>query len=271
MNAPKAAAERPVEDLGEAEAAPSWSVLPREIAAHDARYYREDAPTISDAEYDALRRRNGAIEARFPELIREDSPSARVGAAGLGEIRQVRHALPMLSLDNAFADEDVVDFAKRVRRFLRLAEDAPLAITAEPKIDGLSLSLRYEGGGSSRPRPAATAASARTSPRNARTIDDIPNRLKGRAPEVFEVRGEVYMSHADFAALNARQAETGGRSSPIRATRRRVRCASSTPPSPAPAAAVLRLCLGRGRRGAGRDADRGGRGARPAAAFRSTR
>ena len=210
MSAAKAAAERPVEDLDEAEASAELERLAREIAAHDARYYREDAPTVSDAEYDALRRRNGAIEVRFPELIREDSPSAKVGAEVSERFGKIRHALPMLSLDNAFSDEDVVDFAKRVRRFLRLAEDAPLAITAEPKIDGLSLSLRYEGGELVSAASRGDGTTGEDVTRNARTIDDIPNRLKGRAPGVFEVRGEVYMSHAAFAALNARQAETGG-------------------------------------------------------------
>lgn len=199
--------DKSVDDLGEQEAASELERLAREIAEHDGRYYREDAPTISDADYDALRRRNDAIEARFPELIRLDSPSRRVGSDVSEKFEKIRHALPMLSLDNAFSDEDVADFAKRVRRFLKLAEDAPLAITAEPKIDGLSLSLRYENGELVSAATRGDGTTGEDVTRNARTIDDIPNRLVGRAPDIFEVRGEVYMSHAAFAALNDRQAE----------------------------------------------------------------
>ncbi|HEY9058697.1 MAG TPA: NAD-dependent DNA ligase LigA [Aurantimonas sp.] len=201
--------DKPVEDLGEQEAASELERLAREIAEHDRRYYREDAPAVSDAAYDALRRRNDAIEARFPELIRSDSPSRRVGSEVSEKFEKIRHAVPMLSLDNAFSDEDVADFARRVRRFLKLAEDAPLAITAEPKIDGLSLSLRYEKGELVAAATRGDGTTGEDVTRNARTIDDIPNRLKGDAPAVFEVRGEVYMSHAAFAALNARQAGEG--------------------------------------------------------------
>ncbi|MCE7026841.1 NAD-dependent DNA ligase LigA [Jiella avicenniae] len=199
-------AERPVEDLNEAEAAAELERLAAEIAEHDRRYHGNDAPTISDAAYDALRRRNAAIERRFPALVREDSPSVRVGAAPSSKFAKVTHAIPMLSLDNAFSDEDVEDFAKRVRRFLKLADDAPLAITAEPKIDGLSLSLRYADGRlvSAATRGDGTVGEDVTA--NALTIDDIPHRLSGIRPAVFEVRGEVYMSHADFAALNERLA-----------------------------------------------------------------
>lgn len=199
-------AERPVEELNEAEATEELQRLAAEIAAHDRRYHGNDAPTISDAAYDALRRRNGAIERRFPALVREDSPSVRVGAAPSAKFVKITHAVPMLSLDNAFSDEDVEDFAKRVRRFLKLADDAPLAITAEPKIDGLSLSLRYEDGRlvSAATRGDGTVGEDVTA--NALTIDDIPHRLSGIRPAVFEVRGEVYMSHADFAALNERLA-----------------------------------------------------------------
>ncbi|ORE97910.1 NAD-dependent DNA ligase LigA [Aurantimonas sp. 22II-16-19i] len=199
-------AERPVEALSEAEAAEELKRLAAEIAGHDRRYHENDAPTISDAAYDALRRRNGAIERRFPGLVREDSPSIRVGAAPSAKFAKVTHAIPMLSLDNAFSDDDVEDFAKRVRRFLKLADDAPLAITAEPKIDGLSLSLRYEDGRlvSAATRGDGTVGEDVTA--NALTIEDIPHRLSGIRPAVFEVRGEVYMSHADFAALNERLA-----------------------------------------------------------------
>ena len=201
--------DKAVETLDRDEAAAELERLAGEIAEHDRAYYREDAPTVSDAEYDALRRRNAAIEARFPELIRVDSPSARVGTEVSEKFGKIRHAVPMLSLDNAFSDEDVADFAKRVRRFLKLDDDAPLAITAEPKIDGLSLSLRYEKGELVSAATRGDGATGEDVTRNARTIDDIPNRLKGRAPEVFEVRGEVYMSHAAFTDLNARQAEEG--------------------------------------------------------------
>ncbi|MDE0924458.1 NAD-dependent DNA ligase LigA [Aurantimonas coralicida] len=201
--------DKAVETLDRDEAAAELERLAGEIAEHDRAYYREDAPTVTDAEYDALRRRNAAIEARFPELIREDSPSARVGTEVSEKFGKIRHAVPMLSLDNAFSDEDVADFAKRVRRFLKLDDDAPLAITAEPKIDGLSLSLRYEKGELVSAATRGDGATGEDVTRNARTIDDIPNRLKGKAPEVFEVRGEVYMSHAAFTDLNARQAEEG--------------------------------------------------------------
>jgi DNA ligase (NAD+) len=198
-----------IEDLTLEEAAAELEKLAKEIARHDRRYYQEDAPEVTDAEYDALRRRNAAIEQRFPDLIRADSPSLRVGAEVSEKFAKITHALPMLSLDNAFSDEDVEDFAARVRRFLKLSEDAPLAITAEPKIDGLSLSLRYEGG---KLVSAATRGDGTTGEDvtlNARTIKDIPVTLKGNAPDIFEVRGEVYMTHADFAALNERQTEAG--------------------------------------------------------------
>ncbi|TIQ86171.1 MAG: NAD-dependent DNA ligase LigA, partial [Mesorhizobium sp.] len=139
-------AEKPVDSLSESEAASELKRLAAEIAEHDRRYHTEDAPVITDAEYDALTQRNLAIEQRFPALVREDSPSRKVGAAVSEKFRKIVHAVPMLSLDNAFADADVIDFVGRIRRFLRLGADAPLAMTAEPKIDGLSLSLRYEAG-----------------------------------------------------------------------------------------------------------------------------
>ncbi len=198
--------EKSVEDLDQAEASGELERLALEMAEHDRRYYADDAPSVSDAEYDRLRRRNGAIERLFPHLVRDDSPSRKVGAAPSVRFAKIRHALPMLSLDNAFTDEDVEDFARRVRRFLELAEDAPLAITAEPKIDGLSLSLRYED---NRLVSAATRGDGSVGEdvtANALTIADIPHRLHGKRMSVFEVRGEVYMTHADFAALNARLA-----------------------------------------------------------------
>ncbi|MEJ6784351.1 NAD-dependent DNA ligase LigA [Aminobacter sp. Piv2-1] len=201
--------EKAVESLSEAEAAAELARLTEEIAEHDRRYHAEDAPTISDADYDALRRRNLAIEQRFPHLVREDSPSRTVGAAVSEKFGKVTHVVPMLSLDNAFADEDVGEFVGRIRRFLRLSADGPIAITAEPKIDGLSLSIRYEGG---RLVTAATRGDGQVGENvtaNARTIADIPNVLHGDFPEVLEVRGEVYMSHADFAELNRRNGEAG--------------------------------------------------------------
>ncbi|RWN99917.1 NAD-dependent DNA ligase LigA [Mesorhizobium sp.] len=201
--------EKSVDSLSESEAASELKRLAEEIAAHDQRYHAEDAPTISDAAYDALRRRNLAIEQRFPALVREDSPSRKVGAAVSEKFRKIVHAVPMLSLDNAFADVDVMDFVGRIRRFLRLGADAPLAMTAEPKIDGLSLSLRYEAG---RLVTAATRGNGQVGEdvtANARTIAEIPNVLSGDFPDVLEVRGEVYMRLTDFAELNRRNAEAG--------------------------------------------------------------
>jgi DNA ligase (NAD+) len=185
--------------------------LAAEIARHNRLYHGEDSPEISDADYDALVRRNAELEARFPHLVREDSPSRQVGAVPEGPLAKVRHALPMLSLDNAFSDEEVADFVARVRRFLKLAEDEEVALTAEPKIDGLSCSLRYERGALVLAATRGDGTTGEDVTPNARTISDVPERLKGAAPEVFEVRGEVYMSKADFAALNERQAASGGK------------------------------------------------------------
>ncbi|MEA2944964.1 MAG: ligase, partial [Alphaproteobacteria bacterium] len=204
------AAKTPVEALTEAAAKAELKRLAAEIAAHDKRYHQEDAPTVSDAAYDALRRRNEAIEARFPQLVRPDSPSRRVGSAPAAKFAEVRHAVPMLSLGNAFAPEDVADFVNRVRRFLKLAAEDPVEFTAEPKIDGLSCSLRYEAGQLVSAATRGDGLVGEDVTANVRTIGDIPHRLRGKSiPEVCEVRGEVYMSHADFAALNARQAEEG--------------------------------------------------------------
>lgn len=201
--------ERPVEKLTKTEAEAELERLASEIARHDQAYYAEDAPEISDAEYDALRSRNKQIEERFPGLKRADSPSERVGTEVSEKFAKVVHGVPMLSLDNAFSEQDVRDFAARVRRFLRLGEDAPVAMTAEPKIDGLSVSLRYENG---RLVSAATRGDGQVGENvtaNALTIADIPERLKGNPPDILEVRGEVYMMVADFTELNRRQAEAG--------------------------------------------------------------
>ncbi len=207
MNAVSAA--KPVEKLARSEAEKELAQLAEEIAAHDRRYYREDAPTVSDAEYDALRRRNTAIEARFPELVRPDSPSKRIGAAPAEKFAKVRHAVPMLSLDNAFTDEDVTDFVSRVRRFLGLKEGADLVFTAEPKIDGLSATLRYEKGLFVQGATRGDGVEGEDITANLRTLKDVPLRLHGEAAGVAEVRGEVYMAHADFAALNKRQEQEG--------------------------------------------------------------
>ncbi len=201
--------------MTEAEAALRLEELAREIAYHNKRYHDEDAPEISDAEYDRLVRENNALEAEFPHLIREDSPSRIVGATPSGALAKVRHALQMLSLDNAFSEEEVADFIARVRRFLSLADDAKVAMTAEPKIDGLSCSLRYEKGALVLAATRGDGTTGEDVTPNARTIGDIPQRLAGpNIPDVFEIRGEVYMSKADFAALNARlfaEAEGSGK------------------------------------------------------------
>ena len=198
-----------VDKLTAEQAAEELARLAAEIAEHDKRYHAEDAPTISDAEYDALRQRNARIEARFPELVRDDSPSRAVGATPSTAFSTVEHAIPMLSLDNVFADEDVTDFVASVRRFLALPLDAELVFTAEPKIDGLSMSLRYEKG---RLVTAATRGDGTTGENvtaNIRTIDEIPDELPKDAPDVVEVRGEVYMRRDDFLDLQKRMAESG--------------------------------------------------------------
>jgi DNA ligase (NAD+) len=200
-------AERDVTDLTEDAARAELARLASALAEANEAYHAKDAPRISDAEYDALKLRNAAIEARFPELRRADSPSDRVGAAPT--FAPVPHAVRMLSLENAFVDTDIADFDDRVRKFLGLSDGA-IAYTAEPKIDGLSLSLSYENGRLVQAATRGDGATGENVTANARTIADIPQTLKD-APKVLEVRGEVYMSTADFAALNARQAETAGR------------------------------------------------------------
>jgi DNA ligase (NAD+) len=202
---------RPLDQLTEAEAVDELTKLADEIAQHDIRYYQQDAPAISDADYDALKQRNAAIEARFPHLVRENSPSLRIGAARSEQFAPVEHGVPMLSLDNAFSDEDAAEFDARVRRFLKLDSD-PVAYTAEPKIDGLSASLRYENGVLVRGATRGDGRVGEDVTENLRTIAEIPKRLKGQGwPEVIEVRGEVYLGHAEFAALNAAAEAAGQR------------------------------------------------------------
>jgi len=205
------------ETLTEEEAAAELSRLAAEIARNDVLYHQQDAPEISDAAYDALVRRNAALEARFPELVRDDSPSRRVGAAPLGAFGKVVHRVPMLSLGNLFQREEVAEFTAGIRRFLKLAEDDPLALVAEPKIDGLSISLRYEEG---RLVQAATRGDGREGEdvtANIRTLADVPKTLMPAGPlgetipAVMEIRGEVYMSRQAFLDLNVRQAEAGGK------------------------------------------------------------
>jgi DNA ligase (NAD+) len=190
----------------EDDAARELRFLAQEIARHNQLYHTDDAPEISDADYDALVRRNAALERAFPKLVRPDSPSTQVGAAPAGHLAKVQHARPMMSLENAFSDEDVFEFAARVRRFLSLPADAPLALTAEPKIDGLSCSLRYEGRQLVRALTRGDGTIGEDVTANVRTIADIPSSLPASAPDLFEVRGEVYMEKAAFAALNARLA-----------------------------------------------------------------
>lgn len=198
-------AEKPTPEA----AAEELARLAAEIDRHDRLYYRQDAPEIADADYDVLRRRNAELEAWYPELVRPDSPSLRVGAPPVESFAKVAHSVPMLSLDNAMEDADVVEFLARVRRFLGLAADAPLDIVAEPKIDGLSCALRYEDGLLTRGATRGDGSVGEDVTGNVRTIRDIPQRLHGEAPPLLEVRGEVYMERPDFAALNAAREALG--------------------------------------------------------------
>ncbi|MCC4231266.1 NAD-dependent DNA ligase LigA [Sphingobium soli] len=191
--------------LTEAEAANRLMRLAKEVAKHNRLYHDQDAPEISDADYDALIRENNALEAAFPHLIRADSPNAQVGAASTTALKKVPHAVRMMSLDNGFSDEDIADFLARIRRFLALPDDAPVALTAEPKIDGLSCSLRYEKGELVLAATRGDGTTGEDVTANVHTIADIPQRLTGEAiPDLFEIRGEVYMAKGDFVALNAR-------------------------------------------------------------------
>jgi DNA ligase (NAD+) len=208
----RAAKARPlpdVADLSKAQARTEWKRLALELEEHDRLYYQEDAPKVSDAQYDALRQRFNAIEKRFPEFVSAQSPSQKVGAAPSGRFRKVRHAVPMLSLDNAFAEEDVRDFVGRITRFLKLADDR-IDFSAEPKIDGLSMSLRYEGGELVTAATRGDGAEGEDVTANIRTLEDVPQTLKGRhVPDICEVRGEVYMTKKAFLALNERQKAAG--------------------------------------------------------------
>ncbi len=200
----------PVGQLTEKEAASELARLAKEIAHHDRLYYQQDAPEISDAAYDALRQRNQAIERRFPELIREDSPSRRVGAAPAQGFAKVSHLRPMLSLGNAFSAEDVAEFIAGVRRFLKLPADTAVALTAEPKIDGLSANLRYEDGVFVQGATRGDGAVGEDITANLKTIPDVPHRLKGKdVPELIEMRGEVYLPRSLFARLNAEREKAG--------------------------------------------------------------
>jgi DNA ligase (NAD+) len=208
----EASLEKPVAALGEAEAAAELARLARAIAHHDELYYRKDEPEISDAEYDALRARNDAIEARFPHLVRDDSPSLRVGAAPVEAFGKVQHRVPMLSLGNVFDEEGLRDFLDRIRRFLGLDTIEGLAFTAEPKIDGLSITLRYESGKLVQGATRGDGYEGENVTPNVRTIADIPKTIKSRGfPDPFELRGEIYMSHAAFQRLNEEQARGGER------------------------------------------------------------
>ena len=201
-----------VDAVTQSEAKAELKRLAAEIARHDALYYRQDAPEISDAEYDALRARNAALEARFPALQRADSPSKRIGAKPVEAFGKIRHAVPMLSLGNAFDDEEVADFIARVRRFLGLEPTAPIEVVAEPKIDGLSISLTYEDGQLVQGATRGDGVEGENVTANVMTIKQIPHRLAGRnIPDRIEVRGEIYLAHADFKALNAEQAAAGGK------------------------------------------------------------
>ncbi|OJY35977.1 MAG: DNA ligase (NAD(+)) LigA [Rhizobiales bacterium 65-9] len=207
--------EKPVAELTIDEATAEHGPLAAELAEHDRRYHQLDAPTISDAAYDALRRRFVAIEELYPDLKAPGGESDKVGAAPSEKFAKIRHRVPMLSLNNAFSDQDVEDFVKSVRRFLGLAAEAPLTFTAEPKIDGLSCSLRYERGELVAAATRGDGSVGEDVTVNVRTMarraGGVPLKLKGDAPEVCEIRGEIYLGHADFAEVNARQRALGER------------------------------------------------------------
>ncbi len=207
--AKKDTAARAIDALSESEAAAELARLASEIAEHDRRYHEQDAPIITDAAYDELRRRNDAIEARFPDLKRKDSPTLRVGAAPSGRFAVVRHSMPMLSLEKAFTADDVRAFIEQVQRFLNLPKDQPIALTAEPKIDGLSISLRYEDRRLVQGLTRGDGVAGENVTANVRTIKDIPQKLPKSAPDLIEVRGEIYFRKEDFLELNRQQVAAG--------------------------------------------------------------
>ncbi len=198
-------------ELSPEAAAAELESLAAELAKHDQAYYQYDAPLVSDAEYDALRQRNAALEAAYPDLVRADSPSKRVGSAPAAAFGKIHHRIPMLSLGNAFGRDEFVEFAARVRRFLSLPADAPLRMVGEPKIDGLSISLTYENGRFVRGATRGDGTEGEDVTANLRTLASLPDRLSGHAPALIEIRGEVFMNKADFLALNAAQEEAGQR------------------------------------------------------------
>ncbi|TQV70822.1 NAD-dependent DNA ligase LigA [Denitrobaculum tricleocarpae] len=200
------------DELTEPQAAEELARLAAQILHHDQLYHQQDAPEISDADYDGLKRRNDAIEARFPDLVREDSPSVRVGAEPAAGFSKVRHAVPMLSLGNAFADEDITEFLARIRRFLGLAEDTQIAVLAEPKIDGLSCALRYENGKLVQAATRGDGTTGEDITANVQTVAGVPRALSGSGwPQTLEIRGEVFMRRDDFRQLNERQEARGGK------------------------------------------------------------
>ena len=212
MSRPPASLKKPVEGLGEAEAEKALEYLAAEIARHDRLYYQQSEPELEDSAYDLLRQVNAAIEERFPALVRPDSPSRNVGAPPAAGFAKVRHSVPMLSLGNAFDDADMAEFIARARRFLKLGEDETVALIVEPKIDGLSASLRYEKGIYVQGATRGDGEEGEDVTENLRTVIDLPAQLKGRnVPEVIEVRGEVYITRADFEALNREREAEGAR------------------------------------------------------------
>lgn len=198
-----------VEKLTPLEARMEWQTLGEEIARHDVSYHQEDQPTISDAAYDALRRRYDSLLAAFPDLQKEISPLTRVGAKPSEKFAKVKHAVPMLSLANTFSDEDVSDFVERVRRFLDWPSSRELAFTAEPKIDGLSCSLRFENGSLKVAATRGDGEEGEDVTANVKVIHDVPHHLHGSVPSIIEIRGEIYMATADFLKLNQRQEKEG--------------------------------------------------------------
>ena len=201
--------QAPVEDLTLLEASAELAALAAEIARHDRAYHEQDAPLVSDAEYDALRQRNDAIEARFPELVREDSPSRRVGAGPAEKFGKLRHVVPILSLSKGFSEEDARDYVGSIRRFLALPAGEEVATIAEPKIDGLSINLTYENGVFVHGATRGDGTEGEDVTANLRTMKSVPQRLSVASPALIEIRGEVFMTKADFLALNERQAAAG--------------------------------------------------------------